>query len=963
MYGLVNGRYRKDSPSGRYDLRVDTPKFNIPNTVIDSSVRIYISVREFYPSNALVSYKWDNPWIYNDSVTLKNGDYVTFSSDSITWVDVIYKDLLATINFESQELNEQGNYIKSYEITKPVTTRTNYTRWFLNVNTDNSDVIAMNYPQEIIFDDDDKANVSVTFKGVVNATTMWSPRIHNGYYYINQQEYHAYSEFNVEADFESYTEDNYKVIEGRLEIDVTLLHKAGPVEEYSITKNTRSELLQNENEFRWINGKGLQLKPVIDGLYYKRYNTYTYYSPVFHFPNVLTSPGPIDVSYDISDGSSWMPMWVRSYLLDEGKWGDWQPFTNGTAPTMVPNSAAYQIKFDMQASCYDVDKDIEDYMCCYLDWKDDAEISEAGEWLYCSNIVTITDHLQVENHFETNPGVYTSKVIDLGCTSEINLDIFGSEKESKCRLYAFASDDIIECNIENVIWEEIHDVAHTLTGRYFRYRIEVPYKERCYWLHKKFRTKETHVIQPTLQSIRMTGQYVPTDITDSFTNIETFELKTTGEAQMIYPSVLDLIASDVYQRDYALNEITHVRLICNSTNITIDYDPDIEKANPSQSNLNNPVYATSPFAVDIKSYNTPYIYAKHADQGMDAIDPGHRFDKIKIIGTPQQFCPIVVETADGIPLTRLYDVKPSNMRYSENHELIDPLVKESTDIKEEEVWHDRHYFKLTRNDYDPKTIQVFVNNVLVTNYHIVNNLVIWDENLPEYGSNIYVEYMVKNSFVAVVTRNDVVDPESSNSHYTEEENTVITIYTDFDDEKARISKWIPDPDYDINDPKHNWPYKEQPKYKVFFETDKKNNKFVAKRLSLNPIYRTEYSGFIYLTDEHNDPWKIKAYCNPLYLKAGGYDKVDISFEVLDKFDNPCIECQIAVDCQYGIIIHDDKESVIHYTDMNGVLHIVYESAVTQCVDRITARVMGKVLNDNNVMVNKEISTTVVMNNV
>ena len=126
MYGLVNGRYRTDNPNGKHDLRVDTPKFNIPNTVIESTIRIYASIMEFYPSNALVQYKWDHPWQYNDDVTQVNGDYITFSSDSISWKDIIYKDLLETIVFESQELNEQGNYTKIFEIKKPLTVRDNY---------------------------------------------------------------------------------------------------------------------------------------------------------------------------------------------------------------------------------------------------------------------------------------------------------------------------------------------------------------------------------------------------------------------------------------------------------------------------------------------------------------------------------------------------------------------------------------------------------------------------------------------------------------------------------------------------------------------------------------------------------------------------------------------------------------------------------------------------------------------
>ena len=124
------------------------------------------------------------------------------------------------------------------------------------------------------------------------------------------------------------------------------------------------------------------------------------------------------------------------------------------------------------------------------------------------------------------------------------------------------------------------------------------------------------------------------------------------------------------------------------------------------------------------------------------------------------------------------------------------------------------------------------------------------------------------------------------------------------------------------------------KYKVYFETSTRNNKFIANELSLNPIYRTEYKGFIYLTDEHNEPYSIKIYCNPCRLKAGGYDKVDIAIEVLDILGNPVISKDVAVDCNYGIL---NCESYI--TDMNGVIHLVYESSYYKAEDKLTAKVL------------------------
>ena len=128
------------------------------------------------------------------------------------------------------------------------------------------------------------------------------------------------------------------------------------------------------------------------------------------------------------------------------------------------------------------------------------------------------------------------------------------------------------------------------------------------------------------------------------------------------------------------------------------------------------------------------------------------------------------------------------------------------------------------------------------------------------------------------------------------------------------------------------------KYKVFFETNTKNNKFVAEDLSLNPVYRTDYKGFIYLTDEHYEPYVINIYRNPEYIRCGGYDKIDVSVECLDYLGNPVVSKEISIDCKYGILIFDN-DSIKQYTDINGVIHFIYQSAVNECEDIITARTL------------------------
>jgi hypothetical protein len=883
FYGNVNGRYRESNKSGKKDLRVVTPEFNLPTTIDARNIKIYIMVTEFYPDTALVAYKWEHPSSEKDSITNVNGDYVTFSSDSLTYKDVVYNELLQTVTSKPIELFDNKTTLQYFELTKPLT-RYTYDRYYIELFSDNSDVLALSYPSEVVFDENNKAEFGANFKGVVNATTKWSPRIHNGYYYLNQHEYYAYSEFDVEADFEEYNEENYKTINGYVTIDVDLLRKAGDPEHYDIVKNTRAELMQNEKEFIWVNGKGLTIQPKINGEYYKEYTAHVYTSPIILFPKTLTSAGKLRVDCHFEDGSELPPMQVRSYNVEEGQWSDWEDFANDSVPN-VPLSCAYQVQFTVAASVSNHDKTIEDYLCCYLDWVDDGDTQSH------TNCVTITDHLQAGPH--EADGIFNSKIIDFGCVSTISVDIFASNINEDCALYVAAENyNKDKLLLENVTWTRVEGTA-TLTTRFFRYKIVIPYGEKVYWLHKRLLTKESEVSLPYIEQIQMVGDYVPVDTHDSFQEIQSFEITTDGKSHRVFPSIYDIISGDIKAKGFKDNEIHYVRVNSTEHNIHLNYEESTKNEYPSVSSLNTPIFATADFETEISVKYTPYIFA--------SMDPVKTLDVLTITkGTPQQYCPITMEDADGISYKEVFDVDPVTMQKIENFEISNA--------------DDQHYIKLSRNDFDIKTLVLTLNEEPFEDFKIVNNLIIFNVN-PKINDKIQVRYNILNSFYTEIDY--------------EKDKTQMTIYSDYDSEIAKRGE--------SQTLKH--------KYKVYFETNKTNNKFVATNLSLNPIYRTDYKGFIYLTDEHNEPYTINIYRNPKYIKSGGYDKIDVSIECLDYEGNPVIAKDIDIDCDSGILNFDNTDAK-HLTDINGVIHVLYESAVEPCIDILTARTTtdnGKVI--------------------
>lgn len=900
FYGLVNGRYRTDNQDGMKDLTVDTPQFNIPTTVHKDKIKIYIMITEFYPEDALVSYRWEHPLNGKDSITNVNGDYVYFHSDSVTYKDVEYMDIVQTINMTNQEISGMKNLEKIYEILKPETIY-EYVNYYLKVTTDNSDVLALRYPTEITFDENDRAQVAVTFKPVVNATSQWAPRIHNGYYYLNQHEHFAYAEFDVEADFDTIEEEHCKIMTGYISFDVQLRHLASPREDYSITKDVRAELMQDEERFQWVDGEGLTLKPFIDGEYYKEYIASMYTSPVIMFPNVLTEAKPLHINIQYSDSSTEQPMEVRSYDVAEGKWCDWAEFTNHTIPD-VPLSCAYQVRFIMQATTWNTDLELEDYMCCYLDWKDDQDEHTL------TNIVTITDHMT------TGPddamGIYNSRIIDFGCVTRVKLDIFQSLYKSPVKLLISMSDNENRLLLENTEWIDISNMPDAeFSGRYMRYRLEIPSGEKVYWLHKRIITKETHAILPFLKGISMDGVYEPSDIVTNFINTEGFEIPTDGEFHEVFKRIIDVIGADVLERGYTENEIEYVKIQCTVPSVEIQYDTNVEMQYPSSYALSSPIEAMAPLDLDIIIRNTPYIFSEMTPTGIVV-----HITK----GTPQQYCPIVVEDEEGRTYQRVHDKDMCLCEHGVNCTCPNDTFVIADETK---------YVELTTNNYDEDTLEIWLNGATLDKsfYKVVNHIVIFNDHLTP-GDKVEVLYRVKYSFWADINRT--------------KDTTDIHIYTTKDDMLSVMNGDI-DPDE---------PEKPNRKYKIYFETGKRNNKFIARDLSLNPIYRTDYKGFIYLTDDHNDTYMINIYCNPKRLKHGGWDKVDISIEVLDIIGNPVIARHVAVDCDGGILNCDDYD-----TDMNGVVHIVYESSYYPTEDKVTAKVVldsGETLENSITIINE-----------
>ena len=72
--------------------------------------------------------------------------------------------------------------------------------------------------------------------------------------------------------------------------------------------------------------------------------------------------------------------------------------------------------------------------------------------------------------------------------------------------------------------------------------------------------------------------------------------------------------------------------------VVLEYNKELDAQYPSSAALESPISVSSNIDLEIISKNAPYIFVEKENE---------EYDVIRIIGTPQQYCPIVVEDPNG----------------------------------------------------------------------------------------------------------------------------------------------------------------------------------------------------------------------------------------------------------------------------------------------------------------------------
>lgn len=255
--------------------------------------------------------------------------------------------------------------------------------------------------------------------------------------------------------------------------------------------------------------------------------------------------------------------------------------------------------------------------------------------------------------------------------------------------------------------------------------------------------------------------------------------------------------------------------------------------------------------------------------------------KVKLHPIPQQYAPIILYADDDkTPYTQVFFT-------DENGEYTLTGIEEFVSMGYKTLY-------LKYIDIDPDSVTISIDEVINTGYTINNNIVDFDRNI-EAGAKIVVSYKIKKSFISKYDyENDEVEFE---------------VYSGVN------------PASKIN---------------VFYETDKLSAYRQLSHISLNPIYNSRYSGYIYLCDYQDKPQYVEVYPEDSMIYANGKDTMNVLIQVTDKNHNPVEGINVNILSAKG-----DLKVINSKTDINGVIKCIYTSCDTNCIDTIKATV-----NDN-----------------
>ena len=614
LNGIVNNGSQEIN-GGKKDYFAYVPKFPLPERVVSETLLYQVMFESLNDEESMVSSKFTDGSFY----TQKMGGMITFSSEAFTYQDVQLKNTVSEETFHPLEINGLSETTYVLDLTKNKNRNdlfdVPYMEYRLSVQSNNNDVIPTDYPLIIEFDDEGRAKVEVKCRIQQNAVSKWSPRIHSGYYYINQHEYFMPSEFMAETDLtdeNTFAEETFDVnvhalVKQSMPITRVTEKWTQPNEYYATTERHPQftyYLTPNDTDFdQWI-----EVTPIIDTAYYKKYQNATFISPVKTLENVIDVYGQLRWKQEVSKDVKLTP-YIRAFDLDRNLWSGWVLVKEGYAIEGLPSSNLIQLKFDCELKQTETTETFTDIYNCAYDFDRIMSIQDS------SNVETVFDVIRGDN--PTKEAVYVTQVIDRGVPVASSFSGQGSNQGTI--EYYIATSNSKEVLLANPQWRNCAGASFTNEERFVRYKIVIPAYEEVYDFVVQTKTRTLSQVQARFGNFQLEGRKEGAFRYEECHRRISYTRLNDGKVSLLESSIEPLLTEMAESEGYEFKDVYEFYLTSGSANFELQYD----LANPQTA-----LYARS-VTLNIHDAEVPLIKFEN--------------NRTIIKGIPQQFSPVVVE--------------------------------------------------------------------------------------------------------------------------------------------------------------------------------------------------------------------------------------------------------------------------------------------------------------------------------
>ncbi|UDN59832.1 Ig-like domain-containing protein [Clostridioides sp. ES-S-0010-02] len=882
LVGAINGDFEV-SENGKKDMVDTAPVFEASLDVYDR--KYYCIIEKFSPEEAYVLYEFDNQ-VDEEDYTLINGDKIKFYSDSIISDSTEYKEFLGQVDRGEFIIDDNRKHTYVYGLTEFSLNSNEYKRFELVVEASISDVMILDYPKVLTirygYIDD---IIIVSLRTLQNALARWCPSIHNGYYYYNQDEYYLYNKCNMNGQ-EKILQDTFNKFRILIKITLNVSEPTGQFERYDIRKFNKKDLLLDSSKFVYKDNM-LWPKPIkyYNDYYYDFLEEYIYETTPFLFNKKPTSIQEISWIQKSNEFSTVDVFYVGHNDI----YGEWmQPVKliyGEPIPLNLILCKVFKLRFILKPSKMPKLQHRELIYECESDWRNFIDSFLSFNFYYREEVLMPLS--------DNSISISITNIIDLGDTIETteNLKYIMPSMKFDGEVEFYVQDDNVLLNLEGKLnsdkWIQVENNTKIETKRFVRFKIVLKEGAKLYSLNLKVGRYEytgmnLETFLPSIGDIKVKATYNSTEYSSKYENIISYNLPYDTQPYTIIKNIEEYAETVAKANNFKLENIksikfTKVDVYSEEYNILYDGDDKVTK---------KPVKAQS-------------LYLSESDFIVESEQDGIIFKvpytkTIRMSPIPQQYSPIIIyEIGIEEPYTQVFFLSETGEYSLESEEKFESLGFKT--------------LYLQNIDIDETTIVITINEVLMKDYTIENNVIVFEKEVPK-GKIINVRYKIKNSFIAL-----------------------------YDYEKDEVEIKL-----------HKFEEKYPNKVKVYFETHKTSSLKELKHISLNPIYNTLYNGYIYISDYTLEPYFLRIYLETNFVFANGKDDISILISVTDVYNNPVEGAFVNIESALGTI-----EKLNDRTDINGIIPCIYTSWTGDCIDVIKA-IANENAKDEITIVNRKI---------